>query len=277
MGWGDELIVTGQVRELAARTGKRVRIVYERAGRWHEAFEHNPRIAQRGEKGDFAELVPRDDWRRPYCAHKGADRWTWRRYRPPRGELWFTPQEQAFGALHAGRVVLEPHIKAGASPNKQWGWIRWNKLAWLIRERLGITPTQIGLGTSELLDGAEHIGTSSMRLAAALISRARAIVVPEGGLHHVAAAVGTPAVVIFGGYIAPEVTGYPEQRSFFRATQHYPLGCGYRIPCEHCKVSMAAIAPEDVFKALEEALANGKRDRAQDGHQGMAGAVAAGG
>lgn len=33
----------------------------------------------------------------------------------------------------------------------------------------------------------------------------------EGGIHHIAAAVGTPAVVICGGFIRPEWTGYDGQ------------------------------------------------------------------
>jgi hypothetical protein len=35
----------------------------------------------------------------------------------------------------------------------------------------------------------------------------------EGGMHHAAAAVGVPAVVLFGGFIPPEIMGYKGQIS----------------------------------------------------------------
>ena len=37
------------------------------------------------------------------------------------------------------------------------------------------------------------------------------IICVEGGIHHLAAALGTPAVVIYGGFIKPEWTGYSYQ------------------------------------------------------------------
>jgi hypothetical protein len=253
MGWGDELMVTGQVRVMQESDPRKVRIIYERS-RWHEAWNGNPRIARPEEKGDFQELRPRTDWLRPYCQEKRPDRWIWKPYQPPVGELYLSEEEMAFGERHAGRIILEPHLKPGASPNKQLGWVRWNKLAWLIREHLGLSVTQIGSGSVPVLDGAEHIGTKTMRHAAAVIARARAVVVPEGGLHHVAAAVEAPAVVIYGGYISPAVTGYRGQRPFFIGGERYPLGCGMRVPCEHCKAAMASIVPEAVFEQLTEIL-----------------------
>ena len=41
-----------------------------------------------------------------------------------------------------------------------------------------------------------------------MLSGARAAVLHEGGLHHAAAALGMPAVVLFGGMISPRNTGY---------------------------------------------------------------------
>jgi hypothetical protein len=132
MGWGDELMVTGHARVMQQSDPRKVRVVYEK-GRFHEAWLNNPRIAQKGEQGDFQELVARVDYLRPYMEKKGAHQWTWKRYRPPAGELYFSAEEQAFGAQYPGRVILEPNIKPGASPNKDWGWIRWNKLAFLLQ------------------------------------------------------------------------------------------------------------------------------------------------
>lgn len=258
MGWGDELMVTGHVREQQRTDPRKVRIVYERP-RWSTAWDHNPRIAAKGEAGDFQEYVARHDYLRPYIAAKSGEQWTWRAYPggwgggPPVGELYFTDTERAFAAPYAGRVILEPRLKPGASPNKDWGWARWDELATLLRARR-IPYTQLGPIDSPLLKGAEWIETNSMRYAAAVMAVARAAVLPEGGLHHVAAAVGTPAVVLFGGYIAPAVTGYAAHRNLFVHTSAHPLGCGMRVACRHCRDAMAEIEPLAVLHHLEALL-----------------------
>lgn len=252
MGWGDEVMVSGQCREMQARDPRRVKVEYERR-RWHEAWLHNPRIAGPDERGDFQILRPREDWRRPYIEAKGPTQWRWKAWGPPRGELYLTDEEKAFGAKYSGRVIVEPNIKPGASPNKQWGWVRWNKLAWLLGER-GIRVTQLGTGGIPQLQGVEFMDTASMRLAAAVIERAKACVLPEGGLHHVAAVFETPSVVIYGGYISPAVTGYADQVNLFASSDEHPLGCGMRVPCRHCEMAMASISPETVAKRLMELL-----------------------
>lgn len=247
-------MVTGRARELQARDPRKVRVVYERP-RWHEAWEGNPRIARLEEQGDFQEYRPRDGYKRPYIAEKNEQKWTWRSYQPPRGELYFSAAELAFGDAHRERIVFEIRIKPGASPNKDWGKARWVELLRMARKR-GLRIAQLGPIDKYKLDGAEFIVTSSMRLAAAVIARARVIVVPEGGMHHVAAATGTPAVVIFGGYIAPSVTGYAGQRNLFTGGG---LGCGMRVKCQHCARAMADIEPSHVLQQLEESLETSRR------------------
>lgn len=252
MGWGDELMVTGHVRELQLADPRKVRIVYE-GPRWHEAWLNNPRIAEPLEQGDFQEYRPRESRRRPYIADKTDRRWTWKPYAPPRGELYFTPLEQAFGAKHPGRLIIEPRLKPGASRNKDWGTKRWNALVSLAKER-GLQFTQMGPNAECALPGVDYLVTPTMRFAAAVVSHARGAILPEGGLHHVFAVFRLPAVVIRGGYIGPAVTGYEEQRSLFVETKEWPLGCGYRVDCEHCRVAMNTIKPERVLGELEALL-----------------------
>lgn len=249
MGWGDEVMVTGQVREMQRTDPRKVRIVYERV-RWHEAWDNNPRIAVPDERGDFQNLHPRTDWRRPYIENKTPEQWTWKAWGPPVGELYFSSSEAAFGKLNAGHVLLEPNIKAGASVNKDWGWQRWKDLAELL-QRQGLPVAQMGAPGARALPGVRFIPTRNMRLAAAVVATSRAAVLPEGGLHHVAAAVGTPAVVLFGGFIAPSVTGYATQRNLFTGGHRHPLGCGMRILCSHCAQAIADITPQ---RAADELL-----------------------
>lgn len=257
MGWGDEVMVTGQVRELQRVDPRRVRIIYER-DRWHEAWNGNPRIARPGEAGDFQVLYARINGLRPYMQQKRAQQWIWQPWGPPRGELYLTESERGYGARFAGRVVIECGLKAGASPNKQWPVRRWQKLANHLRAS-GLRVAQLGPSDANVLQGVEWIRTQNMREAAAVLRHSLAAVVPEGGLHHVAAAVGCPAVVIFGGYIAPAVTGYAFQKNIFTGSAEFPLGCGRRSSCEHCRLAMEAVSTSVVIEQLGELLATDRR------------------
>lgn len=254
MGWGDELMVTGRAREAQARDPRKVKVIYEKT-RWHEAWLNNPRIASADEEGDFQILYGRVNGLRPYIESKRGDRWTWRPYRPPVGELYLSEAELAFGAKHVGRIIIEPNVKAGPGTNKDWGWSRWADLAMKLRWIFGAKVAQLGPTGTRVMPGVEWIQTFDMRLAAAVLRTAEAVVVPEGGMHHICAAVGTPAVVIFGGFISPEVTGYESQTSFFTGTD---LGCGMRTRCDHCRAAMANIAPGDVMASLIQALESKK-------------------
>jgi ADP-heptose:LPS heptosyltransferase len=249
MGIGDEVMITGEVRARAGESARRFAIL-NRHGihRYHEVWEGNPRIAKPGEEHD--EKLKICGHHRPYIEGYDAQRFYWREHSPPIGEFYFSESEKDFGRRCCGRVILEPHIKAGASPNKRWPWISWNKLAWLL-QRSGIRVTQLGSPNTQLLEGAELIITPTFRHAAAVLANARFLVGSDGAMHHAAAALGVRAVVIRGGYIGPRVTGYAGQIDFFEGDG---LGCGMRVPCGHCAAAMAAITPENVLEELEGML-----------------------
>lgn len=247
-------MVSGRARVLQQTDPRRVRVTYqgvEKPTKHSVIFLNNPRIAGLGERGDFQELAARDMANnRPYHTGKTAERWTYNlAFRPDVGEIYFTEFERAFGADYQGRIIIEPQIKAGASPNKQWG--RWADLVALMRAA-GLNPSQLGPAGTPPMDGVEHIVTPGFRMATAVLAGARAVVLPEGGLHHAAAVLGVPGVVIFGGFTPVELTGYPMHRNLGAS-----LGdaCGLRIPCAHCAAAMAAISPEQVFNELEVVLA----------------------
>lgn len=251
-------MAAGQARAAHAQhPGRRV-VIMDRFGhrRWESIWEGLDYIVRPREVAVRPIEIRNAPGHRPYIAAKTHERWTWRewpdQHGPPVGEIRFNQDEEDFGSLHAGRIVLEPHIKAKASPNKQWPWVSWNKLAWILQERHGLRVTQLGPIDTPLLDGSvEHVITNGFRRAAAVMKYARAAVLPEGGLHHAAAALRTKAIVIRGGFIGPAVTGYREQIDFFAGTG---LGCGMRVSCQHCRDAMAAIRPEEVAERLVEIL-----------------------
>lgn len=242
-------MVTGMAREAQKRDPRRVLIRYEKwTYRWCELWNGNPRLVREGETGDFQILEPRTNYLRPYCVEKTPSRWTWKEYRPPIGEIYLTDEERWFGAAHAGTVVLGNWLKAGAPATKLWPTAHWDALAALLADLPLATigpPDRAGS-----IQGVRHI-TTSIRQAAAVILSASLVITQEGALHHIAAATQTPAVVLFGGYISPKVTGYASQTSIFRGTG---LGCGMRLRCSHCEEAMRSISPEEVAAAARGAL-----------------------
>jgi ADP-heptose:LPS heptosyltransferase len=106
------------------------------------------------------------------------------------------------------------------------------------------------------LTGFPLIRTNSFREAIAVLKASTLYVGPEGGLHHASAAVGTKAVVVFGGYISPKTTGYDFHECL---TGGATRGCGTRRGmCEHCLKHLNRIAPEDVLRAARRLLAGAK-------------------
>jgi hypothetical protein len=248
MGMGDELMASGHARRLSEQHGnKRVAIVDAHGWlRKHDLWKDVPYIAKVMRPGELR--VRNCGGHRPYIAAKGEERWVWRAYAPQPALIVFTPEEEAFGLRAAGRIVLEPNVKQQKTGhrNKDWGWAKWQALA---NRYLG-RCVQLGPPGCARLTGVEFIETASFRLACAAIKHASAAVLPEGGLHHAAAAVGTRAVVIYGGFISPQQTGYPLHRNLF--TGGSP--CGMRIPCSHCRQAMEAITVDMVDEQLQEIL-----------------------
>jgi ADP-heptose:LPS heptosyltransferase len=92
------------------------------------------------------------------------------------------------------------------------------------------------------------VQTPSFRAAAAVLANAVAFVGTEGGLHHAAAALGRPAVVLFSEFISPAITGYRTHRNLYHAGQP----CGSRSACSGCRASMEAISVDEVVSNLLE-------------------------
>lgn len=252
MGIGDEIMAAGVARVHHAATGQRVRIL-RRSGkpRWFDIWNYLPWMAQPEERGEFHEIYAKDAQDlRPYIERKTDRQWIWRAYRPEVSGFVFTASEIEFARAALDAVIIEPHIKPGASPNKAWPWQRWQQLVAAAPE---LPWMQLGPQGTRRLDGVRHLATRDFRLAAAALAEARAAVLTEGALHHAAAAVHTPAVVIRGGFIGPLVTGYPGQVDFFEGGA-WPLGCGMRVSCAHCQAAMMGITVTAVLRALRKVL-----------------------
>jgi hypothetical protein len=87
---------------------------------------------------------------------------------------------------------------------------------------------------------------------------------PEGGLHHASAATGyrnkhdgrklgegCQAVVLYGGFVPPEVTGYDTHTNL---TGNSKEACGSISKCQHCIEAMQSIEVDEVFEAAMQRL-----------------------
>lgn len=250
MGWGDEIIATGQARLMQENLPHKV-VIYDRNGqiREHEIWRNNPRIATRSERLPKTQTLKNCPGFRPYIAEKYPDRWVWKEFECPVGEIYFSPDEVEFAAKHKDGIIIEPNNKAKASPNKDWGVARWVELVALMKAE-GLPAWQIGGPGTRVINGAHFIETPTFRHGCAVLANARAAVLPEGGLHHAAAAVGVRAVVIYGGFISPKQTGYDLHVNLFTGGEP----CGMRAPCAHCQQAMGAVTPAQVLQELKGLL-----------------------
>jgi len=280
MGYGDEIMATGDARVVRETTGRRVAICKGKTVRWHAMFSGNPGLASQAEVDSDPAVIRIQNYpgARPYLDYDkitrlgrsklgkkasfkheigAARRWIYvPGYRVARGEIFLTEQEKAWAAEVRKSlgpfVVFEPRVKARASPNKQWGARRWLDLVDLAEKSAQLVQL-VPPGCGALLPSrAAEVVTPTFRHAAAVLSQASAAVLPEGGLHHAAAALGVPAVVIFGGCTAADVLGYSDHVNL--SYDHPDSPCGLRDPCGHCREAMDSIKPGDVARHLKKLL-----------------------
>lgn len=259
MGFGDELLATGMARGAKDR-GKRVafgdgkRMIFSP---WSEQiFRYNPNIARPGDEGaNDIEWIAHYKGSRLYNRLSPDGRkWIWNeQFRPEAGELFFSEDELRFAeSVGAGFIVIEPNIPWFKSvfKNKDWGASRYQAVACELSNS-GHRVIQFGYESAKVwLASVSWLKTPTFRHALAVLSRAALYIGPEGGLHHGAAAVGIPAVVLFGGFIPPSVTGYPGHANLTGGA----TACGRLQSCRHCKDAMAAIGVDQVLSSAEQCL-----------------------
>lgn len=246
MGLGDALMAAGEARLTYARYGKQVCITrIDGRPLWSEVWENVPYISHMPGPG-IINMVNCGGCR-PYIESKTSEKWTWRAYKPIPAEIILTSAEWEFVDRYRGMILLEPNIKTGASPNKQWPWGKWMHLA----RQWEPACIQVGPPGTKRLPSVEFVQTDTFRKAAAVLSVCSAAILHEGALHHAAAALNVPAIVIRGEYISPQVTGYEGQIDFFVGDG---LGCGARIPCKGCAKAMDLISVDMVLENFARLL-----------------------
>lgn len=259
MGYGDQLLGAGMARGAAAR-GQRIAFGDGQKLRWDQhsemVFRHNPNIAQPGtERNSKVKWVAYYKGHRLYNTHDAKNnRWLWNfDFHAIPGEMFFSNEEARDGRRYGkGFVVIEPEVVnwKSSAPNKDWGRARYQQVARILKADGHRVVQFCHEKSGPTLDGVERIATRNFRDALAILSHASLLVSPEGGLHHGAAAVGIPAIVLFGGFIPPQVTGYDSHINLTGGAE----ACGSLKPCKHCRDALDRITAEEVTEAAGRLL-----------------------
>ncbi len=157
------------------------------------------------------------------------------------------------------RPWITVHRRAGPwTPNKDWPETLWDEtIAELCRRgtiiEIGSNPPASRGPRSSYVD---LTGTTSLAELAAAVAAADVHVGPVSAPVHLAAAVGTPSVVIYGGYEHPVCSSYPGNINLYSPVPCSP--CWLTTPCPYEKKCLSAIAPATMLAAVAQ-LANAKR------------------
>jgi hypothetical protein len=142
-------------------------------------------------------------------------------YKPRVGEVYFSNEEQKdIDKIQGDYIIVEPNVKKiyAHTVNKAWhGWEQLFKhdLPWL---QLGDVSVNRYTNWKE---------TATFRDALKVLSKAKLFVGTDGGLHHAAAALGIPSVVIWTGFTSPRHLGYDTQRNIHDGQSHVGLMIAY--------------------------------------------------
>lgn len=138
---------------------------------------------------------------------------------------------------------------------KEWPQDCWTRLSRALRQE-GFRLVQLGTNQDPILPEAEDWrGRTTLAEAVAWMRRAICFIGLESGLMHVAAAVHTPAVIIYGGRTRPSQTGYANHTNLFQDP-----GCAGCALNDNCPNGMRCmeIPVETVLAALRMTFATSR-------------------
>jgi len=124
--------------------------------------------------------------------------------------------------------------------NKNWGVENFRSVARSLEKDFSVV--QLGAsGDPPLGVDLELQGRLPIRDVFVVLRECKLFIGQEGFLMHAAAAVELPAVIVFGGFLAPWQTGYQSNANFYSDIECAP--CWLEAKCPYEKVCLAQITP----------------------------------
>ena len=273
MGLGDDLMWCGEAAKQHQVTGKRVEPTgsKEFSPFWHNLEwiihpEYNPPYP-----GEDVIQVPThpNNGCRWYMDSWGPNKINFTEYEPLRGHIRFSMTERLWSNSIVKDwnckgdkfVLVNPDSKNTTSANnKAWPFDYWQTLVDRISEHVQVVRLKPASGQ----DVSGHVEYNQpelkncinvsypLRIAMAIARHASCIVTTEGGLHHVAASLGVPCIVLYGAFISPKQTGYKDQVNLYTGPEEGPYGS--TVPDDRCTEAMKKITPEEVYTNLSRII-----------------------
>ncbi len=157
---------------------------------------------------------------------------------------------------------------------REWRAERWELLVRMIRSRYRCTVVQFGsdvdttrglVGTPRVNGAYDCVGRYDLAQTVGMLETLDAFIGIDSGLLHIAGAVGTPTIGLFGP-ISPALRLPPETLSIGITSNVACLGCHHRNPIMHWRdgcpnniACMTEITPEAVFKGIESLMGQPSR------------------
>lgn len=273
-GLGDALFVSTITHEIKTRSPS-TRVAVET--HWPQLFYNNPSVdavfpAGNRPRGDAVNVVYEDPWPPPrqhvlqtICERVGIPDPALRTYYyPTDDERRRARQIRPFSSRPL--VVVHPFSGFFAARSKQWDFGHWSRFLEILPpeiETVRFGGVEEPATPTERPNHREMVGMDQ-RLFAAILESADAFVGQESGLAHLATALGVPSVVLFTGYVPPDVFGYPQNVNLVPDLPYAP--CWEKDGCPPCKAEICTrqIQPETVLEKLLELL-GAHRERRRPG------------
>jgi len=281
MGWGDDLMWLGEAEKVHKENPD---ALIHAGTKKSKMWKHVDWVIDHDEETDrqkiFVDPKPNNGQRwyiHSFNSNKMGRYITYTIYEPKPAPYCVSDIEEFSAIMAVSRkttrpfVVLNPDSKnTTLADNKDWGFERWQQLCDLVRRKYDVIRIKPKSGYRDVsgkveynqpeLEGAINIETNDIREAFAIASQAKAIITTEGGMHHFAASQNIPAFVIFGGVIAPTVTGYKDRNQIYYTYEDELTPCGMQQSCDHCKEAMESITPSEIYEDFIEFM-NGNKEK----------------
>lgn len=252
IGYGDEIIASGHVKKMYEGTPI---MLLDKFGRARlpvpktetSVWMNNPKIATKVSRR-YVQYTNGPSCR-PYILGYNSKKkqWTWNEDYSVNdyvGEIMLTTREAK--QKSGDYITIEPNINPRNTINKDWGIKNYQSVVDELSKHIEVVQL---FKSGEVLNNVTIARPRTFRDAAGYINGAKFHIGTEGGLHHAAAALGKPAIVIFGGYISPRITGYDFHHNFGEDES-----CGSFKPCSHCREAMKRISADQIIKTAEGML-----------------------
>ena len=278
MGYGDEIMVTGFARiakkkypDLQIVIGNKKReLIYESI-----IYKNNPNITKIDELNHNLNKVWIENYvgNRPYIIKTEQDKLTWdSNFRTIKGDFFFDENEKVQSKKIINRLETEWESKNKKKfekiiyietsrinksfdgnllgfYNRDWGYENWKKFVDNYKHKYlfiqSLHPD------SKKIDGIYSF-KSNFREACAVMSLSDFYVGWEGGFAHAAAALDKKALVLFGGWIDPQITGYSFHKNLYVNIKGSP--CGMQKFCSHCEKCKKLLTHDLVFSNFEKLI-----------------------